>query len=289
MQKIHVINPAAGHGKAEETARGLLPAGERIYLTTGVGDARRFAENSCASQPDTHFTVYGGDGTAQEVAAGIISSGAGKSTKLSVVPVGTGNDLLRSFAMSGALHMIDALKVNDSYALNIVNVGFDSLTVEKTQRYKKLLPGSAAYIAGLIDTLLHRLGHSWQITIENENGETEQLNGDYILALCANCRYYGGGFNAAPLADPKDGLIDFMAVKTLSRFTFLRFVSQYKAGTHLDPKTGAPVENLQKYIVYRRCKRVLIKGISNYCADGEITPSTQLEVSVIPQALQLEV
>lgn len=289
MQNIHIINPAAGHGKGEETARRLLPSGERTYLTTGIGDARHFAEKICTEQPDTHFTVYGGDGTVQEVAAGILSAGAGHSARLSVVPVGTGNDLLRSFSNADKLNLIDVLRVNGSYALNIVNVGFDSLVVAKTQRYKKLLPGSAAYIVGLIDTLLHKLGHSWQITIENENGETEQLDGDYILALCANCHYYGGGFKAAPLADPADGLIDFVAVKSLSRLTFLRFVSQYKAGTHLDPKTGAPVESLKKYIVYRRCKRVSVKGISNYCADGEITPAEQLEISIVPQALQLEV
>lgn len=289
MQKIHVINPAAGHGKAEETARKKLLSGEQTYFTAGIGDAKRFAEKTCAAQPNTHFTVYGGDGTVQETAAGIISAGAGQNARLSVVPVGTGNDLLRSFTETDTLYTIDAMQVNGSYALNIVNVGFDSLTVEKTQRYKKLLPGSAAYIVGLIDTLLHKLGHSWQITVENENGSTECLDGEYILALCANCRYYGGGFNAAPLADPTDGLIDFVAVKSLSRATFVRFVSQYKAGKHLDPKTCAPVEDLQKYIVYRRCKRVQIKGITSFCADGEVQAASEIDVSIIPQAIRLEI
>lgn len=289
MQKIHMINPAAGHGKAEETARRVIPAGEQVYLTTGVGDATRFAKEACQKDPETHFTVYGGDGTAQEAAAGILAAGAGSTAKLSVVPVGTGNDLLRSFPQEKGLHKIDALTVNGSYALNIVNVGFDSLVVEKTQRYKRLLPGSAAYIVGLIDTLLHKLGHHWEITIENENGETECLDGDYILALSANCRYYGGGFHAAPLADAKDGLIDFMAVKTLSRLTFLRFVSLYQAGTHFNAATGAPAEHLQHLIVYRRCKKVTIRGIKNFCADGEITPAQQVEVSIVPQALQLEI
>lgn len=289
MQKIHIINPVAGQGKAEQTARGMLPSGEQVYLTAGVGDAERFVREACISNPETHFTVYGGDGTAQEAAAGILSANAGNSARLSVVPVGTGNDLLRSFSNEHAVHCIDALTVNGSYALNIINVGFDSLTVEKTQRYKKVLPGTAAYIAGLIDTLLHKLGHHLQITVEDENGRTENLSGDYILALCANCKSYGGGFFAAPLADPKDGLIDFIAVKTLSRPTFLRFVSLYKAGKHLNPATGEVTDSLKHLVVYRRCKRVQIKGITSFCADGEVQAAAEIDVSIIPQAINLEI
>lgn len=288
MQKYHIINPAAGHGKAEETARKMLTEGEQVYLTTGVGDATRFVQEICKTQPDTHFIVYGGDGTVQEAAAGILHANAGDRAKLSAVPVGTGNDLLRSFPEKGKLHTIDSLAVDGGYALNIVNVGFDSLTVEKTQRYKKILPGTAAYIAGLIDTLLHKLGHNWKITIENEHGETERLDGDYILALCANCKSYGGGFFAAPLADPTDGLIDFIAVKTLSRLTFLRFVSIYKAGKHLDPATGGVTDSLKDLVIYRRCKRVQIEGLTSFCADGEVQPASKIDVSVLPQAIQLE-
>lgn len=289
MQKIHIINPVAGQGKAEQVARNILPKGEQVYLTVGVGDAERFVRETCQSNPETHFTIYGGDGTAQEAAAGILSANAGNTAKLSVVPVGTGNDLLRSFSKEHATHCIDALTANGSYALNIINVGFDSLTVEKTQRYKKVLPGTAAYIAGLIDTLLHKLGHHLQITIEDENGNTENLDGDYILALCANCKSYGGGFFAAPLADPTDGLIDFVAVKTLSRPTFLRFVSIYKAGRHIDSTSGEVADSLKHLVVYRRCKRVQIKGITSFCADGEVQPATEIDVSILPQAIKLEI
>lgn len=288
MRKIHIVNPVAGQGKAEQAVCNI-PTDEQIYFTMGVGDAMRFAHGACLSCPETHFTVYGGDGTVQETAAGILGANAGRSAKLSVVPVGTGNDLLRSFANVHGTQCIDVLTVNGSYALNIINVGFDSLTVEKTQRYKKVLPGTAAYIAGLIDTLLHKLGNHMQITVENENGGEETFDGDYILALCANCKSYGGGFFAAPLADPGDGLIDFIAVKTISRLTFLRFVSLYKAGKHIDPATGEVVESLKNLVVYRRCRRIHIKGITSFCADGEVQSAGEIDVSILPKAIQLEI
>lgn len=288
MTQLHIINPAAGNGLAGQVAAQKIPDGQAKYLTTGVGDAERIVIETCRSAPDTHFIVYGGDGTVQEAASGILKAGAGQTALLSVVPVGTGNDLLRTFPEQGKTHVIDALKCGDTYALNIVNFGFDSLVVEKTERYKKRFPGSAAYIFGLVDTLFHKIGQHWEIEIEDEHGKTETLSGEFTLALAANCRYYGGGFHAAPLADPKDGLIDFLAVKAVSRLTFLRLVGDYKKGTHFDPDTGTVREKFQSYVFFRRCKRVKFSGIGSFCADGEVRPAKQIEISVVPQALRLQ-
>lgn len=288
MEKLYIINPAAGKGLAEDVARGKIPASEAQHRTTGTGDAERTAAEVCRRRPETHFVVYGGDGTVQEVAAGILKAGAGERALLSVIPVGTGNDLVRTFPEAGRVHTIDALKCNELYALNIVNFGFDSMTVEKTQRYKKHLPGSAAYIMGLIDTLFHKIGQRWEIEVEDERGSVESLRGEFTLALAANCQYYGGGFHAASLADPKDGLIDFLAVKAVSRLTFLRLVRFYKNGTHLDPSTGTVRERFKSYVFYRRCRRVKLRGIENFCADGEIHPAREAELSILPQALRLE-
>lgn len=288
MQQLHIINPAAGNGLAGQTADRKIPAGQPRYLTTGVGDAERIVIETCRRDPSTHFIVYGGDGTMQEAAAGILKAGAGKTALLSVVPAGTGNDLLRTFSEQGRLHTIDALKFGETYALNIVNFGFDSLVVEKTERYKKRFPGSAAYILGIIDTLFHKIGQDWKIELEDKDGNIEVLDGKFTLALAANCQYYGGGFHAAPLADPADGLLDFLAVKAVSRLTFLRLVGDYKKGTHFDPATGNVREKFQDYVFYRRCKRIKLSGIGNYCADGEVRPATELEISVVPQALRLQ-
>ena len=288
MKQLHIINPAAGNGLAQQTADQKIPAGQARYLTTGVGDAERVVLETCRSDPNTHFIVYGGDGTVQEAAAGILKAGAGKTASLSVVPVGTGNDLLRTFPEQGKLHVIDALKCGETYGLNIVNFGFDSLVVEKTERYKKRFPGSAAYIFGLVDTLFHKIGQHWEIELEDKDGNTEILNGEFTLALAANCQYYGGGFHAAPLADPADGLIDFLAVKAVSRLTFLRLVGDYKKGTHFDPATGNLCEKFQSYLFFRRCRRVKLSGIGSFCADGEVRPAAEIEISVVPQALRLQ-
>ena len=114
MTQLHIINPAAGNGLAGQVAAQKIPDGQSKYLTTGVGYAERIVLETCRSAPDTHFIVYGGDGTVQEAASGILKAGAGQTALLSVVPVGTGNDLVRTFPEQGKTHLIDALKCGDT-------------------------------------------------------------------------------------------------------------------------------------------------------------------------------
>ncbi len=286
MKRLHIFNPASGVKHSPELLTKGAANGEESYITTGVGDAEHFVYETCLSRPETHFVVYGGDGTVNEVASGIIKAGAGSTALLSVVPAGTGNDFVKSFPEKDRIYTVDALKYGDKYAVNIINFGFDSKVVIKTATYKKAFPGSAAYIAGVADTFFHKIGENWQIELEDENGNIESYDEVFTLALAANCQYYGGGFRSAPLASYNDGLIDFVAVKKVSRMAFVNLISSYKKGTHLDPTTGKPYPKFEKYVLYRRCKRISIKGVSTLCADGEIEERSEAEITVIPGALR---
>lgn len=287
MKKIHIINPVAGHNHSLESLQKDIPSGEPCHVTTGVGDAEAFVYNLCLEEPETHFVVYGGDGTLNEAANGIIKASAGEKALLSVIPTGTGNDFVRSFPEKGKICEIDALCYNGRYAVNIINFGFDSLVVEKTERYKHLFPGSAAYIVAVADALLHKIGDKWDLEYEDEAGTVHRLNGIFTLALAANCRFYGGGFYSAPLADCSDGLIDLISVKAVSRLQFLRLVSAYKKGLHLDAEKQAPIEKFKDVLLYSRCRRIRIRDIKNLCADGEIQPCDSVELSILPRALRI--
>lgn len=287
MRRFHIFNPAAGGGHSPELLAKGAASGDEKYVTAGCKDAEKTAFEVCLEHPDTHFIVYGGDGTVNEVANGIIKADAGMTALLSVVPTGTGNDLVRSFPEKDRIYTIDAVKYNDRYAVNILNFGFDSRVVLKTVNYKRVFPGSAAYIAGVVDSLCHRMSEKWQVTFENEDGEAEVIDDEFTLALAANCKYYGGGFKSAPVADPSDGLIDFIAVPKVSRATFIKLVGDYKKGSHFDPVTKLPVEKFEKCVIYRKCKKITIDGITNICADGEIENGNHVEISIAPSVLRL--
>lgn len=287
LKRLHIFNPAAGGGHSPDLLEKGAAANDESYITTGIGDAERFIYETCRTNPETHFIVYGGDGTLNEAANGIICADAGKKALLSVVPTGTGNDFIRSLPEKNKIKTVDAITYNGRYAVNIINFGFDSNVVVKTAAYKKIFPGSAAYIAGVVDTLCKKIGESWEIEIEDELGNSEKMDGEFTMALAANGQYYGGGFHSAPLADLSDGLLDFIAVKKVSRLTFIKLIGDYKKGIHLDPETRQPIESFRNFMVYRRCKKMKITGISNLCADGEIMPVNSLEIGIIQNALRI--
>ena len=284
MTRYHIFNPASGVKHSPELLDKGAASKDESYVTTAVGDGEREIYETCLARPETHFVVYGGDGTVAEAVNGIVRADAGHKALLSVIPAGTGNDFVRTFPEKDRVYTVDALKYGDRYAANIINFGFDSNVVAKTAKYKKAFPGSGAYLAGVADTFFHKIGERWQVELEDENGNVETFDEDFTLALVANCQYYGGGFHAAPLADPADGLMDFIAVRKVSRGAFLRLIGDYKKGTHLDPETGRPYPKFEKFVLYRRCRRVKLTGIRNLCADGEIEARSEAEITVVPAA-----
>ena len=286
MKRLHIFNPASGVKHSPELLAKGAAKDDESYVTTCVGDAERFIYERCLKEPETHFIVYGGDGTINEAVNGIVKSGAGDKALLSVVPAGTGNDFVRSFPEKDRIYTVDAIKYGDRYAANIVNFGFDSNVVVKTAKYKKAFPGSAAYIAGVADTFFHKIGEKWSIKLTDENEKTECLDEEFTLALAANCQYYGGGFRAAPLASSNDGLLDVLLVKKIPRLSFVKLIGSYKNGTHLDPVTNAPYKKFEKYVLFRRCKSMIISGITRLCADGEIEDKNEAEISVVPSAFR---
>ncbi len=299
MKRLHIFNPKAGGGHSPELLTKGAANGEETYVTSGVGDAENYIFKICSERPETHFVVYGGDGTISEAANGIIKAGAGKRNLLSVVPAGTGNDFVRSFPEKDAIYEIDAIRYRaysdnefknflyEKYAVNILNFGFDSRVVRKTSSYKKIFAGSVAYIAGVADIFFKKLSENWKIELVDENGVKETLNKEFTLALAANCRYYGGGFCAAPLANTSDGLIDFISIGKISRGAFVKLISDYKKGVHLNPATKSPYSKFEKYVTYKRCTSIRISGISDLCADGEIDAAGSVEISIAPKVLRI--
>lgn len=277
MKKIHVFNPMAGKDKKiPENLDG------KIYITKSVGDAERFAYEISKSE-DVHFIVHGGDGTINEVVNGIIKADAGERCLFSVVPKGTGNDFVRSAIENTK---IDVIKFNDSYCINSLNTGLDLRVVEEMEKAKKIpfVRGSFAYILGVVSVLFKHIGEKWNITVEDTDGNVEKFgNQEFSLALFANGGFYGGGFNAAPIASLTDGVIDLIIVKKVTKLTLLKLIMAYRAGKHF--KNGKIAEKFKKYFVYRKCVKATIENIRSICSDGEIIKTDKAEISILKNKL----
>ena len=282
---IHILNPKAGKGAASKVKENIK-ADEFIYMSESSKASVEFIKNTCDKAPNTCFTVYGGDGTVYSAVNALMESGHNDTASLRVVPVGSGNDFVKTLAHDPGEHKIDVMRVNDKYAVNVVNMGFDCGVVERASRLKKkkFITGRMAYIYGVIGELVKKKPLDLKITLTYENGETEVIQEKILLCAVANAQWYGGGFKVAPTADLSDGILDVMIIRNVSRRTFISFVGGFKKGTLVD-ENGKPKDEVKDILYYKRCVAIKIEGCDTYCADGEIIKGNAVEISVIPKAL----
>lgn len=284
MKIMHILNPAAGQGEALKY-KDL----ENVYITRGKNDATAFVKKTVAEGEDVHFIVYGGDGTVNEVVNGLV--GAPCNASFSIVPAGTGNDLLRTLERT-RLETVraDVLTVNGRYAVNAVNTGFDLDVVLKAAEFKKkpLISGTLAYALGVVAVLLKKFGKDMRIEYVDQIGREHCFEGNCLMTVCGNGQYYGGGFHCSPAADISDGLIDLMIIKNVTRFKFLTLIGAFMKGRHIDLKTNKPIKAFAKYMIFCKCKSVVIKNIDRICADGEIWDTNEARVSITQGAVTLK-
>lgn len=283
MNTVKIINPAAGKGKAVREINDDC----KYYVSKGIGDVEAFVKRTLIKEPETHFIICGGDGTINEAVNGVMASGASETAVLSAIGDGTGNDFIKYDPEVNGPVRCDVIRYNDRYFINILNIGFDCTVVERTAQYKTkpLVNGSFAYILGVLNTLSGDLGVRMNVRSVDENGIEEEFDDDLMLCVAANARYYGGGFMPAPKADVTDGLVDMLLVKKVPKTRIPSIIGKYKKGEHFDGETGEIIDKFKDIMIYRKCREIKISGMKNICADGEIEHCGEVNVSVVPKAV----
>ncbi len=290
MRHIFIINPTAGKRDCTielmEMAKGLEA---RHHLTVDCiftknkGYATEVTRNIAASGEDVRFYACGGDGTANEVANGIVGR---ENAAMTCIPIGTGNDFLKNFGdmvplfrdaenlWNGPQFPLDAIECNGRCALTIACSGFDAQVADDVHRFGKspLLGGQGSYIASLAVNFLFRgLGHSWTITLDGE-----MLSGEFVLAAVCNGRYYGGGFMPVAEARMDDGVLNTLVVKKVSRPTFLQFVKYYANGEYY---------RLPKFAKCYTAREITIESHGApivTCLDGESLHNQKVSLRMAP-------
>ena len=94
-----------------------------------------------------------------------------------------------------------------------------------------------------------------------------------------NGRWYGGGFNPVPEAEPDDGLLDVLVVEKVNLLQVARVVGDYQKGRYQDHPT-----------LIRRCPcrslRIECAKKSVVNVDGEAVYTTDAKIEVVPQAIR---
>ena len=300
MKHIFILNPFAGRKDSSNFFNEQLPKifekrNEEyvIYTTTGPNDAtfeikRRCIENESKENPeDITFYICGGDGTCFEAVNGIVGY---PHARMTIIPVGSCNDFLKTFpeynfmdiesVVNGEERKIDVLKVNERYALNVANIGFDAKVNYDCVRFRhKYKTVKQSYNHAIIRNLLRPLGDKVRIYDENNNIVFDKKS---LLMAIGNGGYYGGGYNCAPYAVCDDGLLEMVVVKKVSLFTFMRLVKLYKLGKHLE------MPKFKKFITYNKYKKIIVESDDTLCLclDGETFHSNRISLEIVSKAIR---
>ncbi|RKU17207.1 hypothetical protein C6501_04725 [Candidatus Poribacteria bacterium] len=244
---ILIANPISGKGKAKAVAEQAYTAlmadgcnGE-IKLTTGSGDATRFAQEAVSNEIQW-VIACGGDGTLHEVVNGIATV---PDVILGLIPCGRGNDLATAVRIprqpqqaiqtlfTGKSRFIDlgyvrSEKGSEHYFTTITTCGYDTEVSRRAAARTTPFSGTASYVYAAIATLFQYECPS--VRIEGDFGVYED---SILLAATGSTKSYGGGFKIVPDAQFDDGLFDVCIIRPVSSFTVLRLMVTLFWGGHV--------------------------------------------------------
>lgn len=299
MRHIFLVNPQSGKGHG---LRKLVPQIEKaakragipweLHLTRHARDAeetvRRLSQNT---REPLRFYAVGGDGTLHEVVNGAMGF---PHVEVAFVPAGMGNDFARMFhhpeyfqeidrQIAGTAEVIDVIRHNDRYSINVLNIGLDAAVAKKAAEYRSKTPlkSAQAYLAGIVSVLRTNPGYFLHVKI----GEGAAQHRQYTLTAIGNGAYCGGGFKALPQASLQDGMLDVIVVNKLRRRTLLPLLTHYRKGTHLQQ------QGIETLLSYHKCRtlRLEAQGGIQVCADGELYQVDSLEIEIVPASLRFSV
>lgn len=282
---IAVLNPEAGNGRGRKlaplVAKAFRTAGLRIevLVTPGPAEAARLAAEAADDGYATVIAV-GGDGTANEVANGLI----GTTTALALYPVGSGNDLAHSlgyprrlrdvpaFIAQARRRVIDVGELNGRVFVNAAGVGIDGVVAEGVRGSTRIVGSALGYFAGALGAIATYRAVPMRITIDGEARE-----GKHLVVIASNGRYFGGGMQPAPRSVLDDGWLDVTVAGDLGKLATLGALARLYRGTHVN---GTTIQGLRARSVEVSLDRPMAIEV-----DGEIVRSAEVAIRVRPGAL----
>lgn len=282
-----IYNPAAGNGAGEKIGKQiekLLQEKQQVFVSCATGQPGHATQLAKAAADESANTVLsiGGDGTALEVARGLI----GTNIALGIIPAGTGNDFRKTLGIDKepekALETIlqkpaqptDAGMINGEVFLNEIGTGFDVAVLDYANKAKRYCKGLLPYLAGVLCALFRFRPIRASIRIDDQPPEEK----DVFVIAAANGGIIGGGIVIAPDARVDDGLLDIVIVDRIKWYKLpLRLIGLLKGNILRFPETH-----------FTRAKEIRFSAPDmRLNVDGEIVSAQTAEAKVLPGALKI--
>jgi len=283
-----ILNPRAGVSR-EEARRAAERGHPRwddfdLSVTEGPGHATELALAAAAAGADLVLSV-GGDGTANEVARGLLGSAAA----LGIVPMGSGNGLARALRIplrparalhaldTGVRRLIDVGLLNGQPFLNVAGTGFDASVSRAFHDSGRA--GGRRGLLGYVRLSLREMVRyrAPRVVIETD---TERLELRPFVLTFANGPQYGSGAVINPGGKLDDGRLELVVLDDGPLLGLLAASPRLFLG------------GLERIAGYRRLRatRVTVTAEEPLALHRDGDPGTateRIEVSIQPRALTI--
>lgn len=297
---LFLVNPASANGSTgrrwPELARRAAAAGldGDTLFSERPGHLAELAREAALGGAG-QLVVVGGDGSVNEVANGL--AGLGRQPEVAIIPRGTGWDFSRTFripravddavrvALEGDVRTIDLGRASyrawdGSHATavfaNVASAGMSGAIAKRANETTKALGGKASYLWAIFAVF-----SGWQASEVEVSVTGERRTGRMFDVVVANGRFFGGGLEICPGAQPDDGLFDVLTIGDVTKRDLVLTMPKMYRGTHLPhPKA----ELLRGATVTVTSDTPLPIQL-----DGEQPGTTPVTFEIVPRALRLRV
>ena len=286
-----ICNPSSGGGTHEpDELRRELEGFEIDWVDTeGSEDAIEAARE----WRDGLLIVAGGDGTVNDAVNGLGKAGFPEDVTLALLPAGTGNDLAATLDVpedpdaaeavirQSRVRTLDVARVRsegvgERFFINVASGAMGAEISNANERERKERWGKLSYLRASLEVARNFDVREITLALDGEERRVRAVN----IAI-GNCRYAGGGWLAAPKANPEDGLLDVVIIETLGLTEVLALTPAALAKSNYLGKEG---------IYFARAKEVRVEtqppGLE-FTVDGEVIGDEPADFVVIPRALKV--
>ena len=286
-----ICNPSSGGGAYDpDELRAEFDGYELDWVQTeGPGDASEAARE----WPEGLLIVAGGDGTINDAVNGLGKAGFPEGVTLGILPAGTGNDLAATLCIpddpdeaedvirQGRVRTLDVARVRsegieERFFINVATGGLGAEISDANEGELKKRWGKLSYLRASMEVAKDFDVKELDLYLDGELHRVQAVN-----VVVGNCRYAGGGWLAAPNANPEDGLLDVVIIEKLGLTDLLQ----------LAPASMARADYLGKEGVFSaRAMEILVEtqppGL-DFTVDGEVVGDEPARFSVVPGALKV--
>ncbi len=283
-----VFNPTAAGGRARRLRAELECAADhksvalQWWPTRAAGHAVELAAGA-AQQGHPLVLAFGGDGTYNEVAQGLL----GTETSMGVVPAGTTSVLAYEFgiprSVGASLGVLlegsdRTMRVGQTDKGDIIvlmlSAGPDSLVLERLMPWLKPLGGRVGVALQAVIELMRPAPMPMLRAIVGE----QACECGWVIVGKSRC--YAGPFHACPDANPFAAAFQVVVNRSRTRWSALAFAGALARGKHL---SRPPVERWD-------LETVRLEGVHGpspvpYQVDGDFKGHLPVEISIHPKPL----